>query len=468
MYTIKISLSALLFMAVLSQNAFSEDRVFFDDFETSQGWVRNYSGTDNATVGYWERGNPEETIYGVPMQSGTTVSGVNGLITGPLAGSSVGSYDLDGGITTMRSPDIALPSEATSITLSFSCYFAHYNNSTDEDFLQVKVIGSTTQLVFREVGSDIADQAIWETFSADISSFAGQTVNILIEAADYSDPSLVEAGIDDVLITYDNGIVEKYPCNTCGHNENMRVDGYGKMKEVILEPDDPTGEDIKIDNRWNDGMEKNELEVNAAGGVTIFADEGMGINVAGGTGRIFSHKLESEVLKITQEHGDWINLHTGQSQGQSFWHIHNPVNGDRLEIGYHDDGGNDHWEYLCIKNDGKIGIGKSDPSTKLDVEGSITATSFKVGDWILEAPDYVFHRDYHLRSLEEVKNYIKKEGHLPDVPSASAMKENGVDLSEMSMILLRKLEEMQLYILKQDEELRKQREEIDELKKILK
>lgn len=174
--------------------------VFFDDFETSTGWTVNPSGTDTATAGLWERGNPEDTNSSGPKQLGTTVSGVNDLVTGRLAGAAAGDHDLDGGITTVRSPAITLPSTGT-LTLSFSYYFAHATNSSTADFLRVKVVGTTTSTVFEELGSTVDDDAVWATGSANITSFAGQTVRILIEAADVSTASLVEAAVDDVRIT---------------------------------------------------------------------------------------------------------------------------------------------------------------------------------------------------------------------------------------------------------------------------
>jgi aminopeptidase S len=78
---------------------------------------------------------------------------------------------------------------------------AHLNNATSADFLRVLVVGSTTTQVFSEVGAANTDAAAWATATANISSYAGQTIRIRIEAADASTASLVEAGIDDVRIT---------------------------------------------------------------------------------------------------------------------------------------------------------------------------------------------------------------------------------------------------------------------------
>jgi hypothetical protein len=174
--------------------------IFFDDFESNLGWTTNPSGTDTATTGQWERANPEETSSSGVKQLGTTVSGNNDLVTGPLAGSSVGSYDIDNGVTSVRSPNIVLPA-SSSINLSLSYYLAHLNNATSADFLRIRLVGNTTTLLFEELGSGDNDNAVWETFNADITAFAGQSVYLLIEAADAATGSLIEAAIDDVRIT---------------------------------------------------------------------------------------------------------------------------------------------------------------------------------------------------------------------------------------------------------------------------
>ena len=62
--------------------------VFSDDFETNRGWTTNPNGTDTATTGQWERGDPESTTSAGTKQLGTTVSGINDLVTGRLAGAS--------------------------------------------------------------------------------------------------------------------------------------------------------------------------------------------------------------------------------------------------------------------------------------------------------------------------------------------------------------------------------------------
>jgi hypothetical protein len=173
--------------------------VFWDDFETNQGWIIDPFNADTATAGIWERADPETVSYNGYKQLGTTVSGSYDLVTGPLAGSSAGDYDLDGGVTTVRSPSITLPS-GRDLTLSFSYYFAHANNSSSSDYLRVRIVGSTTSTLFQEVGARNDDDASWQTFSVSLNTFAGQTVYLIIDAADASTASFVEAAVDDVLI----------------------------------------------------------------------------------------------------------------------------------------------------------------------------------------------------------------------------------------------------------------------------
>jgi hypothetical protein len=174
--------------------------VFSDDFETNTGWTTDPSGTDTATLGAWERGDPQSTTSDGVKQQGTTVSGVNDLVTGRLSGSSAGAFDLDGGRTSVRSPAITLPPTGT-LTLTFSFYFAHGTNSSSADYFRAMIVGSSgTTTVFQELGSTTDDDAAWTTATVNLSQFAGQTIRIVFEAADASGASLVEAAVDDVKI----------------------------------------------------------------------------------------------------------------------------------------------------------------------------------------------------------------------------------------------------------------------------
>jgi hypothetical protein len=106
---------------------------------------------------------------------------------------------------------------------------------------------------------------------------------------------------------------------------------------------------------------------------------------------------------------------------------------------------------LTTLQNGYVGIGTTSPDSKLTVNGTIHSKEVKV-DLSVPAPDYVFEKEYKLPSLEEIKNYIDENKHLPDVPSAKEMEANGVELGEMNMLLLKKVEEMTLYLIELKEE----------------
>jgi bacterial leucyl aminopeptidase len=178
----------------------SATTVYFDNFEAAAGWTANPGGTDTATSGQWERGDPAATTSSGAKQLGTTVSGVNDLVTGRLAGAAAGDFDVDGGTTSIQSPAIPLPSTGT-LTLSFSYYLAHGSNSSSADFFRVRVVGTTTTTVLNVAGAAANRNGAWTSFSGNVSGHAGQTVRILIDAADAGTASLLEAGVDDVRIT---------------------------------------------------------------------------------------------------------------------------------------------------------------------------------------------------------------------------------------------------------------------------
>ncbi len=104
-----------------------------------------------------------------------------------------------------------------------------------------------------------------------------------------------------------------------------------------------------------------------------------------------------------------------------------------------------------------VGIGTDIPDATLTVKGGIHAEEVKV-DLTVPGPDYVFEKDYPLPSLEEVKAYIDEHKHLPEVPSAKEMEEEGVNVGEMEMILLKKIEELTLYVIEQDKVIAKLQE----------
>jgi len=98
---------------------------------------------------------------------------------------------------------------------------------------------------------------------------------------------------------------------------------------------------------------------------------------------------------------------------------------------------------------GNVGIGSVPSSTyKLGVNGKIGCKEIVVTNsgWA----DYVFEPDYELMTLGKLESFIQDNKRLPEIPSAAHVEENGVELSAMNVLLLKKVEELTLYILEQN------------------
>jgi len=113
-----------------------------------------------------------------------------------------------------------------------------------------------------------------------------------------------------------------------------------------------------------------------------------------------------------------------------------------------------------------IGTGTATLTEALNVNGNILTEGVKVNP--TEFPDYVFKSQYKLRPLKEVEKFVKENSHLPEVPSEAEVKKNGLELGEMSVTLLKKIEELTLYMIEKDKQLEKANQQIQDLSKKVK
>jgi hypothetical protein len=183
----------------------------------------------------------------------------------------------------------------------------------------------------------------------------------------------------------------------------------------------------------------------------------------GNTQMLISNKNQEEFMKIFDDGNNNVYMQFGKANS-------------RLIIGGFSNYPNGLDHKLFVQNgsakiegniltDSNIGIGTSnfidgDTTYRLSVKGKIRAEEIKVyNTWA----DYVFSSTYELPSLKEVENYITKNGHLKNVPSAKSILENGLELGEITKIQQEKIEELTLYLIQQSKEI----EELKEQMKLL-
>jgi hypothetical protein len=143
-----------------------------------------------------------------------------------------------------------------------------------------------------------------------------------------------------------------------------------------------------------------------------------------------------------------------------------------------------HWQYVngteydSLDN---VAIGTSNPQGyKFAVNGTAIFTKVKVktaGTW----PDYVFAKGYHLPDLKELEDYLARYRHLPGIASEAEVQKDGIDVGDDQAALLKKVEELTLYLIDENKTLKaqtgqmktqqdrldQQQKEIDELKKLI-
>src|SRR6185312_15073341 len=95
--------------------------------------------------------------------------------------------------------------------------------------------------------------------------------------------------------------------------------------------------------------------------------------------------------------------------------------------------------------------------------GQVHATSVVVTSTV--PADYVFNADYYLRPLADIKAFVDKNHHLPEVPAAAEFEKNGQNLGEMNMLLLKKVEELTLYMIEKDKQIKQLQTQVKELQK---
>jgi hypothetical protein len=122
--------------------------------------------------------------------------------------------------------------------------------------------------------------------------------------------------------------------------------------------------------------------------------------------------------------------------------------------------------HIVVNSAGNVGIGTATIPVgyKMAVAGNIIVDKIKVrkstnGTW----PDFVFKKDYQLPSLSEIESFVNENSHLPEIPSAAEIEKEGQDLGEMNRLLLKKVEELTLYLIEMEKNTKAQTQNIKDL-----
>jgi len=181
-----------------------EATVFHDDFETSQGWTVGDTG-DDATTGIWVRVDPNGVWDGgteiQPEDDATVDPGVMCFITGnDPPGSSQGTDDVDGGKTTLKSPVFDL-ADALSVTVSYRRWYTNDTGSNPgSDYWVVEVNDGSGWVTLENTN---ATDRSWSLHSFLLDDYVEltSTVQFRFIASDEGGGSVVEAGVDEFLLT---------------------------------------------------------------------------------------------------------------------------------------------------------------------------------------------------------------------------------------------------------------------------
>ena len=209
-----------------------------------------------------------------------------------------------------------------------------------------------------------------------------------------------------------------------------------------------------------------QLDLN--GGMAIGTSIGYGSRPAIGSSRI-AGEINGYFLSNPASDAGFLRLSAGggfTSAGKSFIDI-SGYSGNSPDMSNNIVFGTAGLESMRIIGNGNVGMGTTSPDEKLTVKGNIHAAEVKV-EALSAIPDYVFEPDYKLTSLTELKRYLDKNHHLPNIPSAKEIEKDGIQLGDMSMKLLKTIEELTLHVIELNNQVKLQNEKITSLENQLK
>lgn len=259
----------------------------------------------------------------------------------------------------------------------------------------------------------------------------------------------------------------KFSINVSGHNSAFFPDS--QAGDVVLRKH--SGENIffSLNNTANDGnhafvfgdnLNKNTL--------TVLNNGRVGVGTTTPTSKLNVLSSEFIISRFKRSSGGAVNeIENGSGDAWRYG-----VGGNK-SFAIYKSSSNVFGQEFLIDTTGKVGIGTITPDERLTVKGKIHAEEVRLDLNI--APDFVFQKyytgksslkgDYKMLTVEEVEVFTKKNHHLPEIPSAKEIKKEGLNLKQMTTLLLQKVEELTLYTIEQEKRIKKLEQKLKETKK---
>ncbi len=228
---------------------------------------------------------------------------------------------------------------------------------------------------------------------------------------------------------------------------------------------DMAGNDFRLGTVTANNTGKAIIRVNGGDRFTVAPDGNIGI--ANNTPVSKLHILGGDDVGLTASTNGYLMLGSAASGNLIF--DNNEIQARNVAAGsdlfIQNDGGN---VIFCGAEQGAVGIGVTAGTSipagyLLAVDGKILSEEVRVelsGDW----PDYVFANDYKLPSLDKLRNYIAENKHLPNIPAAAEVEKNGFELGDMQKRMIEKIEELTLYVLQLETEMKVMQKKLNEIK----
>jgi hypothetical protein len=175
-------------------------------------------------------------------------------------------------------------------------------------------------------------------------------------------------------------------------------------------------------------------------------------NVFTGTGSSFTGAGNFSTREGIREDGakNWLTFL--QPNYNSKYSFHNAAGGSIMELSVLDGtSGETHWQVMGVVRNGDIKFGYEGDPVNIYHNGTFKTKQIIVSNqgWA----DYVFEDGYKLMSLEEVEKFVNENNHLPNIPSAKTIEEQGLSVADMQRLQMEKIEELTLYLIEKDKQI---------------